>query len=210
MHKFKTVSFLAGLFLACTISAYAEESSSSSSSSYSSSSSGTSSSSSQTVETKGVMGIKNANKFAFKYKERLATYAEQIEMGLNKGWLTAEEVQAFKSELARLVELEKTARQKEFPQDLLNDLERQVSKFNIDLTKAANKPAKSSSQASTAQPDQASSPKATENTAGTKTVPTKPASAKTASTKAGSTKTAGSSKAAGKTAGSSAKNPPKK
>ncbi|MBX9685914.1 MAG: hypothetical protein K2X27_04380 [Candidatus Obscuribacterales bacterium] len=134
-----------------------DSSSASSSSSFSSSSS--SSSSGQVVEQSGVMGIRQSNKKAFKYKERLSTYAEQLEMGLNKGWLTADEVQNFKTQLSALNELEKKVSANGYQADELSDLEKKVTKFNMDLTAAANKPAKSTTSAQPATPAAVSSAK---------------------------------------------------
>lgn len=92
-----------------------------------------------TVEQSGVMGFKSSNKVNYKYKERLKTYAEQIDMGQTKGWLTAEEVSQFKTELARLNALEAEVSGKGYQKAQVDDLEKQVTKFNMDLTAAANK-----------------------------------------------------------------------
>jgi hypothetical protein len=99
-------------------------------------------SSSSEYYSRGV-GFKNANVFNPKYRERLATYAEQVEMGLSKGWLTPEEGAQFKSQLARLNQLEETVRAAGYPKDQLDNLEKEVTRFNMDLTTATNKPVKS-------------------------------------------------------------------
>jgi hypothetical protein len=87
------------------------------------------------------IGVKGANVFNPKYKERLATYAEQVDMGLAKGWLTAAEGVQFKNQLERLNQLEETVRAAGYPKDQLDNLEKEVTRFNMDLTTAANKPA---------------------------------------------------------------------
>jgi hypothetical protein len=93
------------------------------------------------IERKGVMGVKGSNVFRPKYRERLKTYAEQIEMGTTKGWLTAEEGERFKKELARLDSLEVEASKHGWPKAEVDNVERAFTQFNIDLHKASNKPA---------------------------------------------------------------------
>lgn len=105
-----------------------------------------------TIEQSGVMGVRSANVFRPKYRERLKTYSEQIEMGVAKGWLTSEEGQHFKKEHARLDALEAEVSSHGFPKAELDNLERQFTQFNIDLHKASNKPA---SAAATGAPTQA-------------------------------------------------------
>ncbi|HEY9869301.1 MAG TPA: hypothetical protein V6D08_09055 [Candidatus Obscuribacterales bacterium] len=94
-----------------------------------------------TFERKGVMGVRGSNVFRPKYRERLKTYAEQIELGTSKGWLTTEEGERFKKELARLDSLEAEASKHGWPKAELDDVERAFTQFNIDLHKASNKPA---------------------------------------------------------------------
>lgn len=94
-----------------------------------------------TLERKGVMGVRSSNVFRPKYRERLRTYAEQIEMGTSRGWLTAEEGERFKKELARLDSLEAEAGKHGWPKAELDNVERAFTQFNIDLHTASNKPA---------------------------------------------------------------------
>jgi hypothetical protein len=114
-------------------------------------------SSSSEYYSRGV-GVKGANVFNPKYKERLATYAEQVDMGLAKGWLTAAEGVQFKSQLERLNQLEETVRAAGYPKDQLDNLEKEVTRFNMDLTTAANKPAPKAVVAPTPAPVPAIAP----------------------------------------------------
>lgn len=91
------------------------------------------SSSSQSYYRRGV-GFKGSNVFDPKYKQRLKNYAEQIEMGMTRGWLTPEQGARFKTELERLTKLESAVSAAGYPKDQLDDLEKQVTQFNIDLT----------------------------------------------------------------------------
>lgn len=108
------------------------------------------------IEQSGVMGVKSANVYAPKYKQRIKTYTEQIEMGAAKGWLTAEEVERFKKGLGELTTLEAGVEAKGYQKSDVDDLDKQFTKFNMEFTAAANKPA----QAATPSP---SAPAASSN-----------------------------------------------
>jgi hypothetical protein len=138
---------------------------------------GTKSSTSETIEQRGVMGIKQSNAFAPKYKERLNTYVEQIQMGTSKGWLTQEQASHFSSEVERLRKVEETAAAQNYPKPLVDDIDKQLTQLNIDFTKATNTPAK---PAVTTTPA-AASPAAT--SAGTTSNTTAKAAAKVTATK---------------------------
>lgn len=97
-------------------------------------------SSETTIETRGV-GFKGANVFNPKYKERIGTYAEQIEMGQNKGWLTPAEVTEFKTRLEAMKQQEAAAAAKGWVKTDIDAIDKVFTQYNIDLTKAANKPA---------------------------------------------------------------------
>lgn len=97
-----------------------------------------SSSSSTTVETRGV-GFKGANVYNPKYKERIGTYGEQIEMGLNKGWLTAAEGSEFKRRLEEMKTMEAAGAANGWPKDDVDKVEKVFTTFNIDLSNASNK-----------------------------------------------------------------------
>jgi hypothetical protein len=95
------------------------------------------SSSSESYYRRGV-GFKGSNIFDPKYKQRLKNYAEQIEMGMTRGWLSPEQGTHFKTELERLTKLEATVSAAGYPKEQLDDLEKQVTQFNIDLTSAGS------------------------------------------------------------------------
>lgn len=107
-----------------------------------------SSSSETTIETRGV-GFKGANVFNPKYKERIGTYEEQIQMGITKGWLTAEEAEQFKTRLEGMKQQEAAAASKGWVKPDVDAIDKVFTQFNIDLTKAANKPPVSSTASST-------------------------------------------------------------
>lgn len=109
-------------------------------------------SSETTIQTRGV-GFKGANVFNPKYKERIGTYAEQIEMGQNKGWLTPSEVTEFKSRLEGMKQQEAAAAAKGWVKTDIDAIDKVFTQFNIDLTKAANKPAPSAASANSAKSD---------------------------------------------------------
>lgn len=130
--------------------------------------SGASAVSSETsVESSGVRGVAGANKFVPKFRQRLDTYREQIQMGETKGWLTADEVARFRQEHARLEELEDKTRTGGYQKADVDNLEAQITKFNGDLHKASNKPAAAAAPPAsppagpTAQPMRAPASKAT-------------------------------------------------
>ncbi len=113
-----------------------------------------SSSSSTTVETSGV-GFKGANAYNPKYKQRIGTYSEQIEMGLNKGWLTAAEGAEFKRRLDEMKTMEAAAAANGWAKADVDKVEKVFTTFNIDLSNASNKkPASTSTTpaATTAKP----------------------------------------------------------
>ncbi len=91
-----------------------------------------------TVETRGV-GFKGANVFNPKYKERIATYKEQIQMGSTKGWLTAADVETFTKRLNELTELEAAVAAKGWQKADVDDIDKQFTKFNMDFSNAGNK-----------------------------------------------------------------------
>lgn len=103
-------------------------------------------SSETTVETRGV-GFKGANVFNPKYKERIGTYTEQIQMGLTKGWLTSEEGEHFSKRLEDMKKQEAAAAAKGWVKADVDAIDKVFTQFNIDLTKAANKPAPSATPA---------------------------------------------------------------
>lgn len=106
-----------------------------------------SSSSEVTVETRGV-GFKNANVFNPKYKERIGTYEEQIQMGITKGWLTAAEAEQFKTRLEGMKKQEADFAAKGWVKADVDVIDKVFTQFNMDLHKASNKPAASAASSS--------------------------------------------------------------
>jgi hypothetical protein len=98
-----------------------------------------SSSSSSTTTEETIKG------YAFKYKQRFDNYAEQIDMGVAKGWLTAAEATGFKSRLAELRTVEATANKAGYPADQIANLDKLTTKFNEDLSSSSQKTAATSS-----------------------------------------------------------------
>jgi hypothetical protein len=92
-----------------------------------------------TVEQSGVMGFQKSNKFAPNYKKRLATYKDQIELGTKGGWLSADDADKFKKELARLTELESAVAAKNYVKPDIDDLDKQFTKFNMEFSNAGQK-----------------------------------------------------------------------
>lgn len=93
-----------------------------------------------TIETRGV-GFKGANVFNPKYKERIGTYTEQIEMGRTKGWLTAQEVEQFSARLEGMKKAEADAAASGWIKADVDAIDKLFTQFNMDLHKASNKPA---------------------------------------------------------------------
>ncbi len=97
------------------------------------------------------VGVTEKKGFAFKYSERLKNWSEQIDMGTSKGWLTADEAQKFRTRLDGLRALNDSVSQKGYPRADLDDMEKQFTQYNIDLSNAASKPKTSSAPATSGQ-----------------------------------------------------------
>lgn len=91
-----------------------------------------------TITTAGV-GIKESNKFAFKYKERLKNLKEQINLALTKAWLTPDQGEIFFGKLTRLEILEGGLSAKDYPQPETNELEKAITLLNSDLYTVMNR-----------------------------------------------------------------------
>lgn len=94
------------------------------------------SSSETAIERRGVMGVQGANVFVPKFKERLKNLGEQIELGVSKGWLNAEQVDQFKKERERVAAFEAEVSQKGYPKPEVAELEKQVTALNQNLSQA--------------------------------------------------------------------------
>jgi len=88
----------------------------------------------------------------FKYKERLNTYAEQIQMALSKGALTKEDTDRLTERLNQLRQLEQSVSAKNYPREDLDNMDKQFTSFNQDFTATANKAAAPAASSATAKP----------------------------------------------------------
>lgn len=117
--------------------------------------------------------------YSLKFKERLKNLNESADNAKAKGWINADEYATFKSEIGRLTTLEAKVEAAGFPKPDLDDLEKQITKLNSDLSSASNKQSKAPTSAAA-------------TTTTTKTTKTKSASgdvkAKTTTKKTTSTK----------------------
>lgn len=94
---------------------------------------------SESYESRGYGGVRDANRIEFKYKERLKNWGEQIQMGLTRGWLSQADAGIFKDRLEKLRTLEADVSSKGYPKPELDDMEKQFTKFNQDLSDAGTK-----------------------------------------------------------------------
>lgn len=104
-------------------------------------------SSEETSVTTGV-GVRGANKFNFKYKERLNTYEHQIKLGLEKGWLAKEDAEKFSTRLEALKVVEQEVSAKGYQRADVDALELKVTEFNKDFSDAGQKKSKPSPSSS--------------------------------------------------------------
>ena len=77
--------------------------------------------------------------YTLKFKERLSNITQQNATALSKGWITADEKAKFDSEIERLTAVEAKVEGAGFPKADVDDLEKQVTKLNADLSSASNK-----------------------------------------------------------------------
>lgn len=77
--------------------------------------------------------------YAFKYKQRFDNYAEQINMGVTKGWLTAAQADTFRARLSELRTVEAAAGQAGYPDAEIAKLDKMTTKFNEDLSSSSQK-----------------------------------------------------------------------
>lgn len=94
---------------------------------------------SESSELRGFGGVHEANRIEFKYKERLKNWGEQIQMGITRGWLSESDAGIFKDRLEKLRALEADVSSKGYPKPELDDMEKQFTKFNQDLSDAGTK-----------------------------------------------------------------------
>lgn len=109
------------------------------------SSSTSSTSSSSSSEYFRGYGVKDANVFAAKYKERLKNWREQIELGLSRGFLQPADADKYKAWLDQLTAQDAEFSAKGYPKPETDDMEQKFNAFNVDFTNAMQpKPAPAS------------------------------------------------------------------
>lgn len=87
--------------------------------------------------------------YSLKFKERLSNLSKQNDTAKAKGWINDSEYANFNAEIARLTTLEAKVEAAGFPKPDLDDLEKQVTKLNADLSTASNKPKTTASTTTT-------------------------------------------------------------
>jgi hypothetical protein len=87
--------------------------------------------------------------YSLKFKERLGNLSKQNDTAKEKGWINDTEYANFNAEIARLTALEAKVEAAGFPKPDLDDLEKQVTKLNSDLSSASNKPKKAATTTTT-------------------------------------------------------------
>lgn len=87
--------------------------------------------------------------YSLKFKERLSNLSKQNDTAKEKGWINDAEYANFNAEIARLTTLEAKVEAAGFPKPDLDDLEKQVTKLNADLSSASNKPKTSATTTTT-------------------------------------------------------------
>ena len=70
---------------------------------------------------------------------RLRDLKDQIDKGLDKGWINAQQSQPLLAEQARLVTETKTAKDSGWPKDLVNKLEKKVTALNARISSVLSK-----------------------------------------------------------------------
>ena len=86
------------------------------------------------------VSVSASKSYSLKFKERLSNLKQQNDTALSKGWINADEHTKFKAEIDRLSAVEEKVESAGFPKADVDDLEKQVTKVNADLSTASNKP----------------------------------------------------------------------
>lgn len=86
------------------------------------------------------ISVEASKTYSLKFKERLNNLNQQNDTALAKGWINASEHSNFKSEIERLSSVEAKIEAAGFPKADVDDLEKQVTKVNADLSTASSKP----------------------------------------------------------------------
>jgi hypothetical protein len=101
--------------------------------------------SSHSSSTEVVDGVKKVN---YKFKERLNNLADQIQLGIKKGWLSAEQAEAFTKEHARVDAEEGAVKAKNYVKAEVDQLEKDVTALNEKLSTALTKGSQPKTEAS--------------------------------------------------------------
>ena len=94
--------------------------------------------------------VADTKAYSFKYSERLKNWAEQIDIGTTKGWLSADDATKMKARLEELRKLNDSVSSKGYQRADLDDMEKRFTQFNIDLSHASATPAKAAAPANKA------------------------------------------------------------
>ncbi|MCC7530738.1 MAG: hypothetical protein IT342_19600 [Candidatus Melainabacteria bacterium] len=95
------------------------------------------------------VSVTQTKSYSLKFKERLSNLTQQNSTALSKGWITADENAKFSAEISRLTALEAKVEGAGFPKADLDDLEKQVTKLNSDLSTASSKQPKTTATTTT-------------------------------------------------------------
>lgn len=95
------------------------------------------------------LAVITIKQYSLKFKERLKNLRQQNDTALSKGWINADEHTRFTTEVDRLTSLEATVEAAGFPKADLDDLEKQVTKLNSDLSTASTKQPKTTATTTT-------------------------------------------------------------
>ncbi len=86
------------------------------------------------------VSVSSTKSYSLKFKERLKDLTKQNDQAQTKEWINADEHSKFSAEIDRLTALEEKVESAGFPKTDVDDLEKQVTKLNADLSTASNKP----------------------------------------------------------------------
>ncbi len=95
------------------------------------------------------LAVITIKQYSLKFKERLKNLRQQNDTAQSKGWITADEHAKFNAEVDRLTSVEATVEAAGFPKADLDDLEKQVTKLNSDLSTASTKQPKTTATTAT-------------------------------------------------------------
>lgn len=94
------------------------------------------------------ISLEATKSYSLKFKQRLNDLTTQNDTAQSKGWITADEHSKLAAEVERLKGIEAKIEAAGFPKADVDDLEKQVTKLNADLSTASNKQPKSTAPTS--------------------------------------------------------------